>query len=269
MRKKLLALGMAGVFALSSFTGCGSDNDKEKDTTAKVVEASKDGETGDVEESSQKETEEDKITLIHNDGEEIDTYTFTMLPLDFCGPTGGYTSVDGGKRFAIRENNSPQLIYVLSEDVFDRDKNKSLEEEMDVWMWNFGQGDAGDKLNITTLSSDKELSNAPKWKDLQIKEIVNINGRDCMRFGGQVEGTSVYTNTTEETYIYGYYFNLKYTPADGSEPYTKPMAILGGYKADKKVEITEQMKSNLQYNVDVMMQSVKVSGDSIFGEKVE
>ena len=256
MRKRALLIAMATALAMG-ITACGDSKDS-KETSKISQEESKDGESIDSESKESDKDSEDKQVMYYNGGEEIELYEYGSIPMKYYGPDFGYTEKSGYNVFNIKGN---QVLCAMAANIYtgrEEIKNKSLDELKGEMLKDYNQI-LGDEFGVITNVIISDPSEAWTWHDKQVEEVVVINGRECMKFSGIVTATDLTYGVEKAAYVAGYYFNIKYTPADGSEPYTLPATFIGGYKSTgdiASVNITEEQKADVQHNVDVMMENM-------------
>ncbi|MBE5927103.1 MAG: hypothetical protein E7270_09100 [Lachnospiraceae bacterium] len=260
MRKRIFLVAMATVLAMG-ITACGDSKDNNE-TSKTTQEEAKDNDSVSLEEDNEESDKDsdDKLVMYYNGGEEIELYEYGSIPMKYYGPDFGYTEKSGYNVFNIKGN---QVLCAMSTSILssrEELKNKSLDELKVEMLKEFNQV-LGDEFGVTTNTIINDPTEAWSWHDKQVEEVVVINGRECMKFSGIVSATHLTYGTERAAYVTGYYFNIKYTPADGSESYTMPATFIGGYITNgdtTTVSITEEQKADVQHNVDVMMENMSL-----------
>lgn len=255
MKKKIILLATATVLAML-IVACGGSSDKKETTKIEQADTNSDNSTEESEENVTDKADEGEY-VIYSDGEEVKTSRFFFPPMNYYGPSFGYTEIIGGQRFSL--TNSQSLFWLDScEDI----RDIPLEQQMDKWLYEYNMN-IGMDLNVQKMDFTDDLSATWYWVKQEFNEKITINGRECMKIGGIVAADTDYG--VRATYVYGYYFNIKYTDLLEDIPtYTEAKSIIGGiYNSDNddKVNVTDEQKKELQHNVDTIMNSTTYDTD--------
>ena len=261
MKKKLICMLLVGMMTVT-ISGCNDskDNNKEVDytgtpsiTTEVTPEPTKAEEsistdpevivTQTPEDETKVEKEAPDVVYYFGDKEEAcGSISFAMADFRYYGPKGGYTE-NGG---SVKYYRGSHGIYVGFGD--ETEEPLDTAEYFDSLQLYFGEY-VSDQIGMLGV---KEW----EWIDQQTYEEVTVNDLDCVKFSGVVGGVGTYSIKNPKTYkrfVTGYITEGEII-YEGKDPVYQLIYVIAAYNTeDVEGEITDDIKEQLQHNVDVLM----------------
>lgn len=261
--KKNLGLVVIVAMMVTSVSACGKPKDKKQEeskltsvvtqeVTPEVTQAEPMPEDQEVtvtqapDAGGETETTRPEVVFRYGDDEEEGgVIPYNMGGLDFYGPIGGYTDKGGYYKFDRGQYGIYLGIGLQNE------TSLAKEEYFNSLQSMFGN----------FISDQIGLAGVMEWEwiDQQVYEEVTVNGLKCLKFSGVVGGPSTYSLDEDNPDIYHRFVTGYITESERtSEKYPTTyqlVYVIASYdtKDYDGSGITDEIKEDLQYNVDTLM----------------